>query len=162
MVRGLQLVLCISVVAAVLLLLGRIRLAYAAEPKVHDTTVCDLLRHPSAFDGRAVRVQATSVGGLLEHTVIADASCRGLGGVSVANDTHEGIKNHLIRLAKAMQRARLMSNRTSLRTVRARLTGRFVAVSKSTGGAELLIHDATTIEIVTATPILGPPPPDKQ
>lgn len=159
MVRGLQFVLCIGVVAAVLLLLGRTRLAYATEPKVYDVTVCDLLRHPNAFDGRAISVQATFVGGLLEHTVIADASCPDLGGVSVANDTHESIKNHLIQLAKAMQRARLMSNRTSLRTVRARLTGRFMAVSKSTGGAKLLIQDATAIEIVTATPIPGPPPP---
>lgn len=159
MVRGLQFVLCIGVVAAVFLLLGCIRLACATEPKVYDVTVCELLRHPNAFDGRAISVQATFVGGLLEHTVIADASCPDLGGVSVANDNHKGIKDHLIRLAKAMQRARLMSNRTSLRTVRARLTGRFMAGSKSAGGAELLVHDATAIEIVAAMPIPGPPPP---
>lgn len=143
---------------AIVTLLSCVSAATAGESAAHEATVCDLLTHREAFDAKTISIRATFVGGLLEQAGIVDARCQELGGIAVVNDENGAIEDHLVNLAKAMQKARVTSTNSQLRTVRARLVGTFRAGSKSTGGAKLVIRDATAIRIVAWTPIMVPLP----
>ena len=144
---------------AIATIVGFASAASADKSDVHKATVCDLLTHPDAFDTKTISVHATFVGGLLEHTGILDAKCKDLGGISVVNDTDKtAVEDHLVNLSKAMQRARVTSTNAQPRTVEAHLVGTFIAGSKATGGAKLIIRDATAIKIVAWTPVMVPLP----
>jgi hypothetical protein len=52
-------------------------------------TVCELLRHAS-LRWKVVVVDATFVGGLLEHTSLLDGSCKECGGISTQDDEEHG------------------------------------------------------------------------
>jgi hypothetical protein len=147
---------CVSV--AIVAISGCVSAASAGESEVYKATVCDLLMHRDAFDAKTISIQATFVGGLLEQAGIVDTRCKDLGGIAVVNDANGGIEDHLVNLAKAMQSARVTSTNPQLRTVRAHLVGTFTAGSKSTGGAKLVIRDATSIKIVAWTPVMVPLP----
>jgi hypothetical protein len=147
-----------GIAIAIITMLGFCGVASADNSEVYKATVCGLLMHPDAFEAKTISVRATFVGGLLEHTGIMDATCKDLGGISVVNDAEKGIKDHLVNLARALQRARVMSTKIQLRTVRAHLVGTFTAISKSSGGPELVLRDATDIKIVAWTPAMVPLP----
>lgn len=148
----------IGISIAIAIISGYVSAAAADKSENYEATVCDLLMHPDAFDAKTISIQATFAGGLLEHTGIVDARCKDLGGIAVINDANGSIEDHLVNLAKAMQSARVISTNAQLRTVRAHLVGTFTAGSKSTGGAKLVIRDATAIKIVAWTPVVVPLP----
>jgi hypothetical protein len=148
--------LCVSV--AIVAISGCVSAASAGESAAYKATVCDLLMHRDAFDAKTISIEATFVGGLLEQAGIVDVRCMDLGGIAVVNDANGGIENHLVNLARAMQSARVTSTNAQSRTVRARLVGTFTAGSKSTGGAKVVIRDATAIKIVAWTPVMVPLP----
>jgi len=137
---------------------GCMSAASTREPIVYTATVCDLLRHRDAFDNKTIRIHATFVGGLLEGAGIIDARCNELGGIAVVNDEASGIAEHLVALAKAMQRARVTSTKNVTRTVKAHLVGTFRAGSKATGGATLVLRDASDMHVVVWTPVMVPLP----
>jgi hypothetical protein len=107
--------LCVSV--AIVAISGCVSAASAGKSEVYEATVCDLLMHRDVFDAKTISIRATFVGGLLEQAGIVDARCKDLGGIVVVNDANRGIENHLVNLAKAMQRARVTSTNAQLRTV---------------------------------------------
>ena len=47
----------------------------AATPAVVETTVCDLVKHATHFDNANVRVRATVMSDLIEHTMLVDNEC---------------------------------------------------------------------------------------
>jgi hypothetical protein len=47
----------------------------AAKPAVVETTVCDLVKRATQFDKANVRVRATVVSDLIEHTMLVDNEC---------------------------------------------------------------------------------------
>lgn len=57
--------------------------ATCASAQVVDTSVCDILSNPTAFDGKIVRIKGTAVAGFDEF-FIKDSGCQGKGGVWLA------------------------------------------------------------------------------
>jgi hypothetical protein len=51
----------------------------AAKPAVVEKTVCDLVKRATQFDKANVRVRATVVSDLIEHTMLVDSECPGRG-----------------------------------------------------------------------------------
>ena len=130
----------------------------AAEGNTRKATVCDVLEHSETFDSKIISVHATFIAGTLEHMGIIDMDCKGRGGISIVDAASADQSQHLIGLAKAIQRARIISTSEHFRTVEANLVGMFIAVSKSTGGPTLFLRDASAIRIVPWTQLIIPPP----
>jgi hypothetical protein len=49
------------------------------EKQIADVTVCDLVKDPSRFENRAVRVRSVVESDLIEHTMLTDTLCKSEG-----------------------------------------------------------------------------------